>query len=228
MAYWAALTLLSCAVGFWLATRYNLDSKVGVTLGLSFSILFTSGLYREVRRYDAPLKLVLVVFVVLLCVTFLLLLERHTLVAWLKLACVTFLVSFLSHQMGTNPAYLGKAQLALDLISETTGVEAPDISAIVASAENRVAALSRSLPGGPSTLVEVRRETELLNAQGGVSQKVRAGTWVLLRGETLEDQEKRLLEVEILDERGRMTDVGYLDESDFGLKVIVPPSGENP
>jgi hypothetical protein len=223
MAYWIVLTVLCCSVGFWLATKYNLDSKVGISLGLAFSILFSTGLYAEFRKYDPSLKLMLVVFVVLLCLTFLLLLERRTLVAWLKLASLTFAVSVLSHQVVPNPAYLVKAQSALNYFSEATGIEAADLRTVIASAENRADALAKSLSEGPNTLVEVRRETELLNADGNVSRRVGAGTWALLSGDTLPDSEKRFTEVEILDEQGQVTQVGYLDESDIGLKVILPP-----
>ena len=222
MAYWIVLTAFCCAVGYWLATKYRLDSKTGLSLGISFSILFSTGLYDEFRRYDPSLKLMLVVFVVLLCITFLLLLERRTLVAWLKLATVTFTISFLFHQVVPNPAYLVRAQNAMDYISEASGVEALDLGAIIAVAENRADSLVRDLSEGTRTLIEVRRETELLDADGEVTQKIEAGTWALFREGPEENREDHLAEVEILDEEGEPTQVGYLSEADIGLKVIIP------
>lgn len=227
MAYWVALTILCCTVGFWVATKNNLNGTAGISLGLSFSILFSTGLYAEFRRYDPSLKAMLVVFVVLLCVTFLLLLERHTLVAWLKLASLTFIVSVLAHEIIPNPAYLMRAQSALNYISEASGVEALDLRAIIISAESRANALAKNISKGSNTLIEVRRETELLSIDGYVSQRIGAGTWAVLSGDTLENPEQRLAEVEILDEEGQVTQVGYLDESDIGLKVIIPPDEHN-
>jgi len=223
MYYWIALTILCCTVGFWLATRYRLDSKAGISLGLSFSILFSSGLYAEFRSYDASLKLVLVVFVTLLCLTFLVLLERKTLIAWLKLACLTFLVSLLCHQVIPNPDYLLRAQVAFDYLAEASGMEVPNLRELITSAEQHAEALARTVTERANTLVEVRRETDLLTAEGDVSRRIGAGTWAIVSGDTLKDKEKRLTEVEILNEEGQVTQVGYLDESDIGLKIILPP-----
>lgn len=218
MAFWIVLTLLCCTVGYWLASKNRLDIKVGVILGLSFSILFSSGLYAEFRTYDPSLKLMLIVFVFLLCLTFLLLLERHTLIGWLKLASMTFVVSFLAHQVVPNPAYRAKAQTALNFASE---IETPMFNSIISAVERRARSLTKDLTENPDTLVEVRRETQLLNAKGAVANRIQAGTWAVLSGDTLENSEKRFKEVEILDEEGKITQVGYLDESDLGLRVIL-------
>jgi hypothetical protein len=201
--------------------------KVGVILGLSFSILFSSGLYTEFRTYDPSLKLMLVVFVFLLCLTFLLLLERHTLIGWLQLASITFLVSFLAHQVVPNPAYRVKAQSALNYFADTSEMASPNLDSMISAVSQRATALTEDLSEKPNTLVEVRRETELRNADGVVAERIPAGTWAVLSGATLEDSEKRFTEVEILDEEGKITQVGYLDESDLGLKVIFSPKEQD-
>jgi hypothetical protein len=72
-------------------------------------------------------------------------------------------------------------------------------------------------------LIEVRRETDLLNADGEVARKIEAGTWAMIRGNPDEDREKHLAEVEILDDEGEPTQVGYLNETDIGLQIIIPP-----
>lgn len=221
MAYWIVLTILCCAVGYWMATKSRLDSKVGVSLGLSFSILFSTGLYAQFRRYEPSLQLMLVVFVLLLCLTFLLLLERRTLMAWLKLASLTFLVSFFSHQIVPNPAYLVKAQNALEYISEASGIEAPDLRHVITAVENHADRLAKDLTTSSNTLIEVRRETDLLGADGIVSRRIEAGTWAMISENPAKEPNKGLTEVEILDDEGNVTQVGYLDDSDIGLKVVI-------
>ena len=97
MPDWTIITIFCGGIGYWIATKYRLDGKAGFALGSALSLLFNGGLYNEFSKYDSSMKLLLVEFVALLCLTFLLLLERGTVVAWLKLAAFTLIVTAFSH-----------------------------------------------------------------------------------------------------------------------------------
>ncbi|MGW8179622.1 MAG: hypothetical protein ACWGQW_12815 [bacterium] len=97
MPNWIMITIICGAIGYWIAKRYRLDGKSGFCLGLAFSILFNGGVYVALLKYDPSMRLLMAGFVILLCITFMLLLEHKTLVAWLKLAALTLLVSVISH-----------------------------------------------------------------------------------------------------------------------------------
>jgi len=94
---WLIITIICGGIGYWIATKYQLDGKAGFCLGSAFSLLFNGGVYTAMLKYDPSMRMLMAGFVILLCITFLLLLEHKTVVAWCKLAALTLILSVVSH-----------------------------------------------------------------------------------------------------------------------------------
>ena len=221
MGYWLGMTLVCCMVGYLIAIRNRIDWRVGISQGMAFSILFHAGLYNEFRTYEPPLKVLLVAFLTLLCLTLLLLLERRALVGWLQLSALTFLVSVLTHHATPDSAYAQKVEAALDYVSERYGTST-DFGALMSTAEEGAQQFSKKLSGESSTLVKVREDTFLFDPDGIVSEQIDAGTWALVQKKTIEENGTRLTGVEVLAKDGSVEQAGYVDESSFGIQVTVP------
>lgn len=225
MTYWLASGIICGVVGYWLAAKYQLNRRLGLTVGFGLSSFFTVGLWRLTLAYDAPTQVLLILFALLACITTLTLVEKRKIIGLVKLIALTFSFSVLFHQLIPDAGELNHKQRLLTQFVPT--IQGLNLSSPFLVTEVKASSLIGSLPDGVTAIARITGQTPLLEEREGTlfasQHSVDEDVWVAVESEPIEIDNEQYVRVRLHNQEGSGPDsIRYVPESSVGLRVLIP------